>query len=145
MSVSEPGTWTNFTQVAVLCLLKASTMCFRLSESGGVCDVQNVARVVPELQPASGAAVEVFPPPQAASRTLTNTSEAFQPRQLSNDMAISLRKRSALIPPAFFPVRPVPRSRGESAPTRGRQLLRRSLLPSRANMSTLRTNSDVPA
>ena len=62
MSVSEPGTATIFTQVVLLCLLKASTMFFSLSVSGGVCDVQKRAIFVPELHPASGGADDVPPP-----------------------------------------------------------------------------------
>src|SRR6266851_1518144 len=135
MSVSEPGTWTIFTHVVLLCVLKASVMCFRLTESGGVCEVQNVARFVPELQPASGGAVEVLPPPHAASTTLMKTSEAFQPRLPSNDMAIT-SVIEAPRSPRLLPGSPHARNRGESAPTRGSQLLRCSLLPSRRSMST---------
>src|SRR6266851_5331303 len=117
MSVSEPGTWTIFTHVVLLCVLKASVMCFRLTESGGVCEVQNVARFVPELQPASGGAVEVLPPPHAASTMLMKTNEAFQPRLPSNDMAIT-SVIEAPRSPRLLPDSPLPET-GARARRRG--------------------------
>src|SRR5207247_6472341 len=74
MSVSEPGTATIFTHVVVLCLLNASTMFFSLSVSGGVCDVQKRACLVPELHPGSGAP-EVCPPGAHATPTTRKRSE----------------------------------------------------------------------
>src|SRR5207247_9170670 len=88
MSVSEPGTATIFTHVVVLCLLNASTMFFSLSVSGGVCDVQKRACLVPELHPGSGAP-EVCPPGAHATPTTRKAiSEAVTPRPGSNDMAV---------------------------------------------------------
>ena len=89
MSVSDPGTATILTHDVVLCLLKAATMCAMLSVSGGVCEVQKRTCVVPELQPASGGADDVPPPPQAPTTISRVISEALTPRAGSNVMAFS--------------------------------------------------------
>src|SRR5437879_12825830 len=89
MSVSDPGTATIFTHDVVLCLVKASNMCFMLSVSGGVCEVQKRTCVVPALHPACGAAD--WPPPQllAVATIAREISEAFTPRRGSNVIAFS--------------------------------------------------------
>src|SRR4029077_8437934 len=89
MSVSEPGTATIFTHDVVLCLLKASTMCFMLSVSGGVCEVQNRTCDVPALHPACGGAGGAPPQLQAVATIARETSEAFTPRRGSNVIAFS--------------------------------------------------------
>src|ERR1700716_1646589 len=116
MSVSDPGTATIFTHDVVLCLLKASTMCFMLSVSGGTCEVQNRTCVVPELHPGSGAAD--WPPPllQALATITREISEALSPRPRSNVIAFSSVARPST--PRLLPGRPS-RVRGESAPVRG--------------------------
>src|SRR5438105_12024517 len=115
MSVSEPGTATIFTQVVLLCLLNADTMCCSLSVSGGVCDVQKRACLVPELHPARGGP-ELCPPEEhAAPTTRKAISEAVRPRPGSNDMAAHLRHCT----PRLLPVGPATGPTGARARRRG--------------------------
>src|ERR1700681_5090904 len=112
MSVSDPGPATIFTHEVVLCLLKASTMCFMLSVSGGVCEVQNRTCVVPELHPASGAAD--WPPVlQAVAKITRETSEALRPRPGSNVIAFS--SVAVTVDPRLLPGRPSTSSGRERA------------------------------
>ena len=89
MSVSEPGTCTIFTQPTLLCELYASTMRFRLSESGGVCEVQNVTRLVPDLQPARGGPAWLLVPVLQAVITRIPSIRALMLDRGSNVMGLS--------------------------------------------------------
>src|SRR6202521_4743587 len=116
MSVSDPGTATIFTHDVVLCLLKASTMCFMLSVSGGVCEVQNRTCDVPELQPGSGAAD--WPPPllHAVATITREISEVLSPRPGSSVMAFSSVALTVDPPPSS---RSPANESGARAPRRG--------------------------
>jgi hypothetical protein len=114
MSVSDPGTATIFTHDVVLCLLKASTMCFMESVSGGVCEVQKRTCDVPALHPACGGADVPPPPPQAVATIAKEISEAFTPRRGSNVMAFSSVAMTGNPAPSSRWGRSL--DRGESAP-----------------------------
>src|ERR1700682_2993305 len=78
-------------------------MCFMLSVSGGVCEVQNRTCVVPELHPASGAA-DWSPVLQAVAKITRETSEALSPRPGSNVIAFS--SVAVTVDPRLLPGRP---------------------------------------
>src|SRR5438270_13470892 len=108
-------------------------MFLRLSESGGVCDVQNVASVVPELQPASGGADPVLPPVLQAVTIRNERIRARIPRPGSNVMAFSFVTKTCT--PRLLPVgrdRPG-RERADAGPP----ITPSAILQSGAPMSTV--------